>query len=380
MDQSVPSNLYSLLINETRNLDPVPLEASIAFHQLRASIIDFVNRRMAARRDIGKLTGHNPLEMIRDNHTNHANFMDNVFFLNHFRLIVEVVPWVYRVYQSRGFSPDYFPVVLAEWQDAIGRIIEPTLTEPLIRIYEWMAARHSEWLELSREWDLDPANPDADQGIRESTENFVQALLEGDSRRSLRIAREIWEKKQDLSHLYLKLITPAMQQIGKLWEQEAISVAQEHLASAIVTRIMAAMQNSVSPSPNSKGIAVVTSAPNEFHEIGAWMISDLLELRGWQVHYLGANIPASELICMLREAKPDLLIISVIMPFNFRRVSELIRKIRKTEGMAVLKIMVGGPRFRKFPELGNQLGADGQGADADEACRLADLWFKKQTI
>jgi methanogenic corrinoid protein MtbC1 len=45
----------------------------------------------------------------------------------------------------------------------------------------------------------------------------------------------------------------------------------------------------------AKGKAVITAAPNEFYEIGAWMISDILEFDGWEVRYLGANTPVNDL-------------------------------------------------------------------------------------
>ena len=89
------------------------------------------------------------------------------------------------------------------------------------------------------------------------------------------------------------------------------------------------------------------------------MISDLLEQKGWQVRYLGANTPQEELLDLLLSFKPDLLALSVIMPFNLAAAAGIITEIRKRPELASLKIMVGGPRFNEIPELASQIGADG---------------------
>ena len=128
-----------------------------------------------------------------------------------------------------------------------------------------------------------------------------------------------------------------------------------------------------------KGKAVITAAPNEFHEVGARMISDQLEMDGWQVDYLGANSPAHDLLALLRQMPPFLLGFSIVVPFNIEAVRRIIEEIRADEILKNIKIMVGGPVFSLEPELCRKIGADGYATSGGQAVELARQWWKERT-
>lgn len=60
-----------------------------------------------------------------------------------------------------------------------------------------------------------------------------------------------------------------MYEIGLLWEKGLISVAQEHLATSIVMRIMSYLYMDFILVENTKGKAIITASANEYHEIRA---------------------------------------------------------------------------------------------------------------
>jgi methanogenic corrinoid protein MtbC1 len=176
---------------------------------------------------------------------------------------------------------------------------------------------------------------------------------------------------------YLEVIEPSMVEIGARWERGEISVAQEHLATAISSRVMAALYPRFVLGEQTKGRAVVTTVCEEFHELGAWMVADLLALEGWEVSYLGANTPTGDLLDMLLNLKPDLLALSSAMPFNLDRVQESIQAVRDREELAATRILVGGRIFREMDDLWRLTGADGWARDAQEAVALAGQWWEE---
>ena len=206
---------------------------------------------------------------------------------------------------------------------------------------------------------------------------FFSALLAGEHRQCLKIAVDSVATAKELEELYLLVIQPIMYEIGTLWENGKISVAEEHLASAIVSRVMAAVHMIPVKPDTSKGKAVIASAPNEFHEIGAWMISDVLESVGWQVRYLGANAPLDGLLAMLHNFHPDIFLISATMHFNILKVTEIISKMRTEADLCQIKVMVGGRVFNEAPDIWSTTGADGFAANARTAKKLAEKWKKK---
>lgn len=104
--------------------------------------------------------------------------------------------------------------------------------------------------------------------------------------------------------------------------------------------------------------AVVTAAPNEFHEIGAWMISDMLEHAGWDVRYLGANTPADDLLDLLRSFHPKVLALSVTMPFNILKAKEIINTLRRDMELQKIMVIIGGRAFNEVLDIWRTTGAD----------------------
>jgi methanogenic corrinoid protein MtbC1 len=155
----------------------------------------------------------------------------------------------------------------------------------------------------------------------------------------------------ELQAFYLHIVQPVMYEIGRMWENAEISVAQEHLASAVVARVLAATGGSRIFTGYRKGRALVTTVQNEFHEIGAWMISDILEQDGWQVRYLGSNTPREDLLRMLDDYLPDLLAVSVTMAFNLDNLNSLLAEIRSNPLHGDMPVMIGGRVFLDSPEL-----------------------------
>ncbi|MDJ0623792.1 MAG: cobalamin-dependent protein [Desulfocapsaceae bacterium] len=361
----------SSIIEDATKIPLVPLASVAEYRQKTEEMTSLVDAELASRPDIMELLGYNALQVMYENHKHHALFMATVLGVGGYELLARTVPWVYRSYHSHGFSYDYFPIELEAWQKAISRCLDKELGREISAVYSWMIDAHDKMIKLAE-------MPGDDLPVSEQwfeiKEDFRNRLLEGDFQGCLAIANHYVIDQQTLQALYLQIIQPAMYEIGMLWEEAKISVAQEHLASAVVARIMATIGSTVSVSEKTKGKAIVTSAVNEFHEIGAWMISDVLYHDGWQVRYLGANTPGTDLLTMVDDFYPDLLAISVTMPFSITAVKNVIASIKENVLHKDLKVMVGGRVFNDNPELLEFVGAHGFAANTDEALRLTRNW------
>ncbi len=361
------------IISKAEKLPSIPFSAAQEYNEKADRLVEEVNLSISAYPDLNKIIGNNPRSVLYDNHNNHALFMSNIFKLNEFALMVRVIVWAYRTYHSRGFSFDYFPLAMRTWINAVQNNIEPSQANPLVTVYQWIIDNHQQIIEASRE-DLDTPLF-VDPKWQEIKESFLEMILAGDHKKVLNLVDESIHSAADLEGFYLQGIQPAMYKIGTLWETGEISVAREHLASAIVSRVMASLYNRFILLEQTKGKAMVTAAPNEYHEIGPRMVADLLELDGWDVDYIGANVPSHELIKFVVDKKPFLLAISVSIPFNLYYVLEIITDIKKNPLIKDTRIMIGGHCIAANPQLQNNLGADGYGQTAKEAVLLADEWW-----
>ena len=352
------------IIKEASSLPLVSLKATTSYQDNISVMKKYVDDNLSSNPAIHELIGNNPLQVMYDNHTHHAAFMATVFSIGNYELLARTVPWVYRAYSAHSFSYDYFPLELKTWIVAIEKHITSDMTAEIKSVYAWMISRHENMIYLSQtEEELELL---ISEDWLERKTSFLAALLGGDHKKCLKIAKESISTGKDMEQFYLHIIQPAMYEIGMLWERGTISVAQEHLASAIVGRVMASTSMLEITPEKVKGKAVITSAPNEFHEIGAWMISDILEHEGWDVRYLGANTPANDLLELLRSYQPSVLAMSVTMPFNILKAIEIINIIKGDVELNKILIIVGGRPFNENIELWQSTGADYFAANATE--------------
>lgn len=363
------SKALSLLAEATATLRISPSAAKV-YRSNAPRLTALVNENLRNRPDINKLTGGNPLSMMRDNHRHHAIFMSTVFELNNYALLSKILPWVYRAYANHGFDFDYFKVELEAWMDAARACLPPGHADEVIAIYAWMLEKHATVIALSKTSDTLLPEPAVDN-------RFMAALLEGCHRDCLAIADQCLREGNSIEHLYINVIRPSMRRIGELWERGEISVAQEHLASAIVARVMS---QTVSERVDGglRGRVVVTAAPNEYHEIGAWMLADILDGDGWDTRYLGANTPVIDLLDMLRVFEPFALAISVTMPFNIIQAKEAVEAVKSDLDIGGIKILVGGGAFEGDDSLWRATGADGFASDPREAKKILREWARHE--
>jgi methanogenic corrinoid protein MtbC1 len=368
-------NMIEDIIASSGNLSKISSEAAEAYAQATDRLLNHVNTQLEEHRNIKELIGRNPLDLMHNNHKNHAMFMAAVFSLNSFELLARTIPWVYRAYHARGFSYDYFPAELVAWQIAIHDcLVSPSHKAEITAVYKWMVQQHDQFIKLSL----------SGAGLAFSVERetdalqeiFLSLLLHGDSQGCLKLANQSIQTVEELKHFYLDVVSPAMYHIGLLWENNQITVAEEHLATAIVGRVMASLYPRFAQFNVTRGRAVVSAGPNEFHEIGARMVADFLEMDGWDVAYLGANTPAPEILSILKQQQPFLLALSVATVFNLDTARQVIRFVKEDQETKDIKVMVGGLAFSGMPELWRELGADGHAVNADSALTSANDWWQ----
>ena len=139
------------------------------------------------------------------------------------------------------------------------------------------------------------------------------------------------------------------------------------MATAVTQYVMAQVFDRIQPPDAIRGSAVLTGVSGELHHIGPMMIADMLEANGWRVQFLGSNIPVPAIVAVIKDARPDVLGISVTMLFNLHQASRLIESVRALGHP--IRIVVGGAAFRVATDW-RQTGADAYASDLRTAVAL----------
>ena len=204
---------------------------------------------------------------------------------------------------------------------------------------------------------------------------FVDLLQHGPPREARAFALGAVAAGRRGRDVYLDLLAPALGEIGERWEYGAATVAEEHLATAVVASIMATLAPTLEEEPAVRQRIVLACTDGELHDLGLRMLGDFLEGDGWEVLYLGAVTPANTLGAYVAEAKPAAVGLSVTLTTHLEFARATISVIREQSEAYVL---VGGGAFAGDARVAHDIGADGFAPDAGAASRLLRARFGEQ--
>lgn len=171
--------------------------------------------------------------------------------------------------------------------------------------------------------------------------SYGDALRAADGAAAERLAFEALHEGIGVATLYERVVAPAMWRIGSLWEEGAITVADEHLATALTHRVMAGVFGSNFGHASSRpGRILLAAVEGQHHALGLRMAADILELAGYEVIYLGGDVPIDALVAAVDSRRPDLVgLSSTVSPEK----SSIGRSVSQLHASAPgLPILVGG--------------------------------------
>lgn len=260
--------------------------------------------------------------------------------------------WTARVLAARGIESRFLAENLAQVQSALAARVGVDRGSVLGRHFQ--AALDALALE--------PALPN-EPVLNLTAQVFLQAITTGQRHAAVQIAKEALRSGLSLRELYIDVFQPTLYEVGRRWESNRLTVAQEHIATAITQYVMAQVYEAPDVrAAAAKGRIVLTGVEGELHSVGAVMVGDLLETSGFHVRFLGTNLPTGSILGVIRDAAPSHVGISATMLFNIGAVRQLIGAVR-AEFSDRVAIVVGGAAFRTNSDLWRHLSADSYAAD-----------------
>ncbi len=143
-----------------------------------------------------------------------------------------------------------------------------------------------------------------------------------------------------------RLLQRALSEIGQGWYQGSVTVQQEHFVSALAIRRLEAMVMAAPP-PTRPGRILAACPPQEEHVFGLLLLTFLLRRRGWQVVYLGANVPSEQLEKTVAAVAPQLVILAAQQLHTAATLLDLAPVVQQ----AGIPLAYGGMVFNLLPAL-----------------------------
>jgi methanogenic corrinoid protein MtbC1 len=167
-----------------------------------------------------------------------------------------------------------------------------------------------------------------------------------------------------LVDIYQHVLTPAMYEVGRLWQTRQINEAEEHYCSHVTQTTLAILTSEVN-TPRIRRAVVGLCIGQERHEVGIRMVTDCFALHGWDAVCLGSNVPGRNIESILGTWNPDVVALSATMTYHLAELNEVIRAIKNTRGKSPY-VVVGGRPFNLCPGLAERMGANASAASCSE--------------
>lgn len=157
-----------------------------------------------------------------------------------------------------------------------------------------------------------------------------------------------------------RLLEPLMQQVGDLWRSGEVRTCQEHFASAHIRSFLGRLM--LEASADSKGPRILVATPPDYlHEIGAAMAAVMASLSGWNVIYLGPNVPLEEILFAAESKAVRAVALSITYPCDDPRTPGFLKQLATLlpDSIAVL---VGGTSASRYREVLRSVNAEEVGS------------------
>lgn len=160
---------------------------------------------------------------------------------------------------------------------------------------------------------------------------------------------------------FADLALELMVYVGDSWHSGELSIAAEHAMTQRVKHLLLGLLYSSHLSPQElaqQPSVVLSTLPEEQHELGLLRVAIYLKHWGWKVDYLGADTPLAALDDCVRRTKPSLVCVSVTQVMHPLTLMTNLCKLNMLIGHKTV-ICAGGtgvrPLVKRHPELGNVL-------------------------
>ncbi|MCA9975706.1 MAG: MerR family transcriptional regulator [Anaerolineales bacterium] len=174
----------------------------------------------------------------------------------------------------------------------------------------------------------------------------------------------------------LEVLQKGLAQMGEWWYSNEITVQQEHFASALAMRRLNALV-AAAPQPTRSGRMIVACPAQEDHVFAPLLLTLMLRYNGWEVIYLGANVPLARLEVMLQAVQPDLVIMTAQQlhsAANLKQVAEFLHKQQ-------VAMAFGGHIFNYTPQIRKRIPGYFLGERLEDTVRgVSNILTHKPTV
>jgi len=199
-----------------------------------------------------------------------------------------------------------------------------------------------------------------------------QSIINYDKDEAVRLAKLALEKGIEPTEAINEGFAKGIQAVGSLFGREEIFLPELVMGAETMTAATDILGEALKKSGGkakylAKGIA--GTVQGDIHDIGIRLVTTFLAANGFDIVFLGTDIPSSLFVEKAKELKPDLILLSALLTTTMPNQKEVIDNLKEAGIRENVKVVVGGAPISQ--DWADQIGADGYGENGSAAVEVA---------
>lgn len=209
-------------------------------------------------------------------------------------------------------------------------------------------------------------------------EQYLETLLSGDRVACRQMIENILTQGVSAYQLLNDLVWPTMEQIQGLYREDRITISSLNLATRLNRAITDQLTGKLQRNASNGRKVLIFCGNDEPEELGGQICADLFECDGWCVRFAGGGVPEDEVLALIGNFRPDLLVMFSTLPGGVPAVRKLIDYLREVNSCPNMQVMCCGGIYKRAEGLAEEIGADLYAPDAAQAVSVANSHPEKR--
>jgi DNA-binding transcriptional MerR regulator/methylmalonyl-CoA mutase cobalamin-binding subunit len=176
-----------------------------------------------------------------------------------------------------------------------------------------------------------------------SVDVFLAAALEAVTRYdAAALDTHLWRAVVALApaDFFDRVLAPLLVEIGDRWRRGHLQPAGEHIATAVIRRVLGRIGDAMESQSGTFRVVVGTPV-GQMHDLGALLVAASAAAEGWAVTFVGSDLPAAELAATAGRTGARCVALSIVHPGDDGRIPAEMAELREVLPPEI-DIVVGG--------------------------------------
>jgi len=206
--------------------------------------------------------------------------------------------------------------------------------------------------------------------------SIKESIIGMDREKVVELTRKALDGGIEPERLLGEALTPGMDIVGEEYEKNIRFIPEMLMSAEALRGAMELLKPILTKSELSRaGKVIMGTVEGDIHDIGKQIVCMMLEGAGFEVYDLGIDIPADKFVEKVKQEKADIVGMSAFLTTTGLRFPEVIEALQEAGIREQVKVMIGGAAASG--EYAETIGADGYGANASAAVKLAKSFIGK---